>query len=122
VEKHGIRCTAAVFTQSKNIPHGKIAHCQRRMDGHAYSGCNGGGMAADRPPPGFVNPFKEYTMDSFFAAIRNFTRDEEGITAIEYGLIAALIVVATSTVLTNVSGALTTVFTTIETTLTGAAS
>lgn len=57
-------------------------------------------------------------MDSLLSAVRNFTRDEEGITAIEYGLIAAVIVVALTTVLKDVGSALTTVFTNIKTTLT----
>lgn len=57
-------------------------------------------------------------MDSLLSAVRNFTRDEEGITAIEYGLIAAVIVVALTTVLKDVGTALTTVFTNIKTTLT----
>lgn len=33
-------------------------------------------------------------MEKAFLATRNFLRDEEGVTAIEYGLIAALIAVA----------------------------
>ena len=33
-------------------------------------------------------------MDKFLNATRRFLRDEEGVTAIEYGLIAALIAVA----------------------------
>jgi len=32
-------------------------------------------------------------MDKFFLATRHFMQDEEGVTAIEYGLIAALIAV-----------------------------
>lgn len=53
-------------------------------------------------------------MDSFFAAIRNFTRDEEGITAIEYGLIAAIMAVAIATALDFLSDGLTNVFTDIK--------
>lgn len=33
-------------------------------------------------------------MDKLFLATRNFLHDEEGVTAVEYGLIAALIAVA----------------------------
>ncbi|MBS3996674.1 MAG: Flp family type IVb pilin [Hydrogenophaga sp.] len=33
-------------------------------------------------------------MEKFLTAARHFARDEEGVTAIEYGLIAALIAVA----------------------------
>ncbi|MBY0240195.1 MAG: Flp family type IVb pilin [Burkholderiaceae bacterium] len=57
-------------------------------------------------------------MDSLLSAVRNFTRDEEGITAIEYGLIAAVIVVAITTVLDDVGNALKAVFTSIKDTLT----
>ena len=46
-------------------------------------------------------------MKSLGSAVRNFVRDEEGVTAIEYGLIAALIavviIIAVSTVGTNLS-------------------
>jgi pilus assembly protein Flp/PilA len=110
-------CVAAVLAQCKNIPHGKIARRQRWPDGRAYSGSNGGGMAADTSSPGLVNPHKEHIMDSLLSAVRNFARDEEGITAIEYGLIAAVIVVAITTVLNEVGTALTDVFTDIKTTL-----
>ena len=47
-------------------------------------------------------------MEKFVLATRRFLRDEEGVTAIEYGLIAALIAVAAvvvmGTVGTNLSG------------------
>lgn len=41
----------------------------------------------------FVVNFKESIMNSLVSAISRFLRDEEGVTAIEYGLIAALIAV-----------------------------
>lgn len=56
-------------------------------------------------------------MDSLVAAVRKFAEDEDGITAIEYGLIAALIVVAIATSLTGIGTALTTKFTAIATAL-----
>ncbi|GAB2857335.1 Flp family type IVb pilin [Pseudoduganella ginsengisoli] len=56
-------------------------------------------------------------MDSLFAAVRNFARDEGGITAIEYGLIAAVIVVAITTGFTSVSAGLDHIFTDIKTKL-----
>jgi pilus assembly protein Flp/PilA len=43
--------------------------------------------------------------------------DRRGVTAIEYGLIAALIAAVIVTVLTAIGGDLTTVFTTIDTSL-----
>ena len=51
-------------------------------------------------------------------AIVKFLRDEEGATAIEYGLIAGLISVAIATILGTIGGQLDTVFQTISTALT----
>lgn len=48
-----------------------------------------------------------------------FMKNEDGATAIEYGLIASLIAVAIVAVLSAVGGSLNTVFTTISTKLTG---
>jgi len=45
--------------------------------------------------------------------IKKFIRDEEGVTAIEYGLIAALIAVAIITATTLLGSNLSTLFTTI---------
>ena len=50
-----------------------------------------------------------------------FVRDESGATAIEYGLIAALIAVAIITALNTLSGKLSTTFGSISTALTPAA-
>jgi pilus assembly protein Flp/PilA len=44
------------------------------------------------------------------AECKNFIRDERAATAIEYGLIAALIAVATISVLTHLGGQMSTVF------------
>ena len=49
--------------------------------------------------------------------LMRFLRDEEGVTAIEYGLIAALIAVAIITAVTAVGTKLTGTFTKVETTL-----
>jgi len=50
-------------------------------------------------------------MQTFFLAVKQFATDEEGVTAIEYGLIAALIAVAVAagfgTVSTNLGTLLT---------------
>jgi pilus assembly protein Flp/PilA len=56
-------------------------------------------------------------MNSF---LTSFMADESGVTAIEYGLIAALISVAIVAALTAVGGQLNTVFNTIKTDLTPA--
>ncbi|WP_371865391.1 Flp family type IVb pilin [Duganella aquatilis] len=41
-----------------------------------------------------MNQPKEYDMNSLMAVAKEFARDEDGITAIEYGLIAATMVAA----------------------------
>ena len=53
------------------------------------------------------------------SAVRRFIRDERGVTAIEYGLIASVIAVAVAAALTPVQDALTTVFGQIRTALAG---
>ncbi|KWF80792.1 pilus assembly protein [Burkholderia diffusa] len=52
-------------------------------------------------------------MSTFIQKIRGFVQDEEGVTAIEYGLIAALIAVGLVAALTLVGNDLKTVFNTI---------
>ena len=52
--------------------------------------------------------------------LRNLFRDEAGATAIEYGLIAALIAVALITTVTSVGGQLNTTFGRVNTSLTAA--
>lgn len=44
------------------------------------------------------------------SAVRRFIRDERGVTAIEYGLIASLIALAVATSMTSVSDTLKTMF------------
>jgi pilus assembly protein Flp/PilA len=56
-------------------------------------------------------------MQSLFSS---FISDESGATAIEYGLIAALIAVAIVTAVTAVGGQLNTIFNTVKTDLTPA--
>lgn len=51
--------------------------------------------------------------------IRNFVRDEKGATAIEYGLIAALLAVVIIGIVTTVGSDLTNVFTDVATGLQG---
>lgn len=50
-------------------------------------------------------------------SIQKFARDEEGVTAIEYGLIASLIAVVIIAAVTLVGNKLVTVFTSISTAL-----
>jgi pilus assembly protein Flp/PilA len=54
--------------------------------------------------------------------LKTFVANEDGATAIEYGLIAGLISVAIIAALTTIGGDLTTLFTAIGTALTSAAS
>lgn len=56
-------------------------------------------------------------MGRFIQAAKRFVRDEEGVTAIEYGLIAALIAVAIITAVTAVGSRLDAVFDYISTQL-----
>jgi pilus assembly protein Flp/PilA len=60
---------------------------------------------------------KEYIMDSIVAAVRNFADDEDGITAIEYGLIAAVMVVAVTTSFGSIKDGLETAFGNLKTKL-----
>lgn len=50
-------------------------------------------------------------MDRFIQSAKKFVRDEEGVTAIEYGLIAALIAVVIVFSVTNIGGNLNEIFT-----------
>jgi len=52
--------------------------------------------------------------------IKNFAREDDGVTAIEYGLIAALIAVTIIASVTIVGDELVKVFTAVSTALTGA--
>ena len=56
-------------------------------------------------------------MGRFIQAAKRFVRDEEGVTAIEYGLIAALIAVAIITAVTAVGANLELLFNYISTQL-----
>ena len=49
-----------------------------------------------------------------YSAIKNFLQDEAGATAIEYGLIAALVSVAAVTALTDVGSSLSAMFETVS--------
>ena len=57
---------------------------------------------------------------STLTSLKRFVREEEGVTAIEYGLIAALIAIVIIAAVTAVGGSLVNVFQNIADTLTGA--
>ncbi len=61
-------------------------------------------------------------MEKFAMAFRKFAREEEGVTAVEYGLIAALIAVAVIATVYAIGTQLNTVFNKIKTCLTTPAS
>jgi pilus assembly protein Flp/PilA len=48
-----------------------------------------------------LSTLKEFVMSKFISAVKAFVADEEGVTALEYGLIAALIAAA---IVTSVQG------------------
>jgi pilus assembly protein Flp/PilA len=58
-------------------------------------------------------------MNSIMAAAKEFARDEDGITAIEYGLIAAVMVAAVTAAFGLLKPALVTAFTDIASKITG---
>ena len=58
-------------------------------------------------------------MKNFVSATQRFVRDEGGVTAIEYGLIAALIALGIIVGATALGGSLDTLFTNISTKLDG---
>lgn len=60
-------------------------------------------------------------MKQILTAVQSFLRDEEGVTAIEYGLIAALIAVVIIGAVTSIGGNLNVIFNKIATTLGAAA-
>lgn len=60
---------------------------------------------------------RSYIMDKLILATRRFLRDEEGVTAIEYGLIAALIAIVIILAVTAVGTTLKTVFCDVATAL-----
>ncbi len=60
-------------------------------------------------------------MKALIAAARDFARDEEGITAIEYGLIAALIAAVIGTAFTSVGTAIKGAFNSIAASITSGA-
>ena len=58
-------------------------------------------------------------MSNFISAVKTFAADENGVTAIEYGLIAALIGVAVAGTAKTLGTNLSDLFTTVSTKLTG---
>jgi pilus assembly protein Flp/PilA len=62
----------------------------------------------------FTHYHMEIHMSKIISAVKAFVADENGVTAIEYGLIAALIGVAAATVAGDVGTQLQTLFTSIK--------
>jgi pilus assembly protein Flp/PilA len=59
----------------------------------------------------------EFVMKTIFTAIQAFVADEDGVTAIEYGLIAALVGVAMAGAATLLGDQIEATFTNVKTTL-----
>lgn len=53
-------------------------------------------------------------MSTFISAVRTFIADEDGVTALEYGMIAALIAAAIITIVTTLGSKIAVVFDYIE--------
>lgn len=58
---------------------------------------------------------------NFIQTLKQFARDEEGVTAIEYGLIAAAIAVVVGAAASSMGGSINTIFQKITNTLSAAA-
>jgi pilus assembly protein Flp/PilA len=58
---------------------------------------------------------KEFVMSTFISAVRTFIADEEGVTALEYGMIAALIAAVIVGVVTDLGTSVQSAFTKIST-------
>jgi len=65
----------------------------------------------------FLNHHKEFVMSTITSAIKAFFADENGVTAIEYGLIAALVGVAMAGAATLLGDQIEATFTNVKTTL-----
>ena len=63
---------------------------------------------------GLLSTHKEYVMSTFTSAIRTFIRDEDGVTALEYGMIAALIAAVIVTTVSALGGKVDNAFTLIN--------
>jgi pilus assembly protein Flp/PilA len=74
----------------------------------------GKGTVGHQPGLFFTHYHMENHMTKITSAVQAFVADENGVTAIEYGLIAALIGVAAATVAGDVGTQLKTLFTTIK--------
>jgi pilus assembly protein Flp/PilA len=51
-----------------------------------------------------LSTIEEYVMSTFISAVRSFIADEDGVTALEYGMIAALIAAVIVTVVGVLGG------------------
>jgi pilus assembly protein Flp/PilA len=59
----------------------------------------------------FLNYFKESAMSNLIAGVKRFIKEEEGVTAIEYALIASLIAIVIIAAVATVGNVLNNVFT-----------
>jgi pilus assembly protein Flp/PilA len=71
-------------------------------------------MVLQQGRQGLLIHFWEPVMKAFLSAAKTFAKDEEGITAIEYGLIAALMATAIGTAFAFLGDGLSALFTSIK--------
>jgi pilus assembly protein Flp/PilA len=77
--------------------------------------------AAWLPPASGSVPFlsqKEFMMSKFASAVKTFVADENGVTALEYGMIAALIGAVIAGTVKALGGSIETAFNSIKTAMT----
>lgn len=58
--------------------------------------------------------FKERQMNSMINKLRDFAADESGLSAVEYGLLAAGIAIGLWTLISSIGGSLHTIFTSVK--------
>lgn len=96
------------------VPHGNLARPQFAKISTSYDGPNG---EQELAPEFFINAKMEVKMKSLIHAVHTFAADDNGVTAIEYGLIAAMVAAGLAIAITFLTDGLNTAFTKIKTTL-----
>ena len=101
-----------------NLPYGTIRYSEltdRRSRKQHKTGPRLSVRPCSRSP---INYHKEFIMSTITSAIKTFVADEDGVTAIEYGLIAALVGVAMAVAAETLGDQISTLFGQIVTKLT----
>jgi pilus assembly protein Flp/PilA len=69
----------------------------------------------------YVSVWTQIKSDSLLGRMRNLRGDRKGVTAMEYGIIAAVTVAAVGASIVAIGGSLTTIWTSVKTTMATAA-